>query len=120
MRVAIVSKLIKLASKKVYYFSKNLTKVYFVYPHIPSIRALVHTMYYTQGHVYTLCTTYYTQDHVCAHCVIHIGSCVHTVYCTYRLMYTLLNTELWYTLYTNTPLNKTSLILSSDIGICKL
>ena len=33
-------KLIGLASNKVYYFSKNLIKVYFVYPRIPSTRAL--------------------------------------------------------------------------------
>ena len=36
----VLSKLIRLASKKVYYFSKTLNKVYFVYPRIPSSQPL--------------------------------------------------------------------------------
>ena len=37
LMMRLLSKLIRLASKNVYYFSKILNKVYFVYPHIPSI-----------------------------------------------------------------------------------
>ena len=40
-----LSKLIRLDSNKVYYFSKIPIKVYFVYPRIPSIRALSYLHY---------------------------------------------------------------------------
>ena len=40
--MGLLSKLIGLAINKVYYFSKNLIRIYFVYSRIPSIQALLH------------------------------------------------------------------------------
>ena len=45
LMMRLLPKLIRLASNKVYYFLKNLIKVYFVYPHIPLIGVLIHMQF---------------------------------------------------------------------------